>query len=256
MSTPEAINNQRRNSARGLDTPRAELRLLWDSRSNGCLDTQTQFLSRFFCLYYEKNGRSFPWRTKHTTAFALLVAEVLLKQTKAVDVVTVWSDLMDEYPDPECLAYADREKLLRLLKPLGLQRQRCYALKMMAKAVVKEHAGKVPKEIPALIDLPFIGLYSACALASFIYDFRVPIVDANVLRVFSRLTGENFGKDLRRSKEVWQLAWSILPHKRHKEHNYGLLDFSALLCTSRNPGCTRCELTSRCFFGLSDSSLK
>jgi len=210
-----------------------------------------RYLRRFFREYYEQNGRLFPWRRKRTSAFHLLVAEILLKQTKASDVVAVWLSIIRRYPTPSALVKARGAFLLRVLKPLGLQRQRFVALTSMARAINEVFSGKVPKEIENLLALPYVGLYSACAVACFCYGTRVPIVDANVLRVLSRLTGDDYGRDLRRNRHVWSLAWAILPSDRFATHNYGLLDFSALLCTARDPACPSCPLRRRCVYGKS-----
>jgi A/G-specific adenine glycosylase len=210
-----------------------------------------RYLRGFFREYYEQTGRWFPWRRKRTSALHLLVAEILLKQTKASDVVTVWLSIIRRYPTPSALAQARGPFLLRLLKPLGLQRQRCVALTSMSRAIDEAFSGKVPKEIDNLLALPYVGLYSACAVACFCYGTRVPIVDANVLRVLSRLTGDDYGRDLRRSHDVWSLAWAILPRERFAAHNYGLLDFSTLLCAARSPECPRCPLRRRCVYGQS-----
>ncbi len=233
---------------RNRKTMQAELRLLFDSKSARQRDELTTRLQGYFWEYYEKHGRRFPWRRKRTSAFHLLVAETLLKQTKANDVVSVWLDLSGKYPTPGRLARAQKATLLRFLKPLGLQRQRCVALTSMAKGIVSEFSGRVPKELDKLLELPYVGLYSACALSCFNYGARVPIVDANILRLLGRLTGDDFGRDLRRNHHVWALAWAILPRERFVAHNYGLLDFSAIVCKARNPECTLCVLRLRCAY--------
>jgi len=228
---------------------RAELRLVYDTQATGKWNGHYAYWRKFFYRYYDQNGRRFPWRRKCTSAFTLLVAETLLKQTKATDVVSVWCDLLDRCPTVTDLSRVRQGTLCRMLKPLGLQRQRAAALTSMSKAIVRDFSGRVPREIEDLVELPYVGLYSACALASFHYGTRVPIVDANVLRVLSRLTGENFGRDLRRNHEVWAVAWAILPRNRVAEHNYGMLDFSATVCTAHNPGCSVCPLRRRCAYG-------
>jgi len=245
---PRAETRKRPRSSRrpDRDLRRAEVRLLHDSSKRRKGNGHCAYLRRFFWRYYDEHGRRFPWRRKRTSAFALLVAETLLKQTKAVDVAPVWRALLNRYPTAGHLARAQQGTLCRMLKPLGLQRQRAAALASTSEAVVRDFSGRVPRDIEDLIELPYVGLYSACALASFRYGKRVPIVDANILRVLSRLTGNSFGRDLRRNQEVWAFAWAILPSKHFAEHNYGLLDFSALVCTARNPGCGACPLRGRC----------
>jgi A/G-specific adenine glycosylase len=250
MSEAKTKELPRGSHRRERETKRAELRLVYDSLSTRKWDRHRAYLRRFFWRYYAENGRRFPWRRKRTSAFALIVAETLLKQTKAADVVFIWCDLLERYPTAADLARAHQGTLSRLLKPLGLQRQRATALASMSKAIVRDFAGKVPRVIEDLVKLPYVGLYSACALSSFSYGKRVPIVDANVLRVLSRLTGDNFGRDLRRNHQVWAYAWAILPKNRFTEHNYGLLDFSALVCKARNPGCSVCPLRRRCSYGM------
>lgn len=241
----------RSSGPRYIETKQTELKLFLGSKMASPRNELTAHLRRFFWRYYEQNGRHFPWRRKRTSAFRLLVAEILLKQTKASDVVPIWMDLSDRYPTPASLARARKAPLLRLLRPLGLQRQRSVALTSMAKAIVSEFSGRVPREIDDLLRLPYVGLYSACAFASFCHRARVPIVDANILRILGRLTGDDFGKDLRRNHDVWALAWEILPRERVASHNYGLLDFSALVCTPRNPACISCTLRRRCVYGQS-----
>jgi len=246
----------RSNVALGRDSQKgaaknAELSLFLDSKKVAPRAHITAYVRTFFREYYHQNGRRFPWRRTRTSAFQLLVAEILLKQTKASDVVAVWLSIIRRYPTPSILAQARWPSLLRLLKPLGLHHQRAVALTSMARAVVEVFSGKVPKEIHNLLALPYVGLYSACAVACFCYGTRVPIVDANVLRVLSRLTGNDYGRDLRRNRDVWSLAWAILPSERFAAHNFGLLDFCALLCIARSPECPHCPLRRICVYGKS-----
>lgn len=202
---------------------------------------------RFFVKYGRNSCRDFPWRDKRISAFHLLLAELLLKQTKAESVVPVWKNLVRNHPTPKALAVARRSKLEKLLLPLGFQRQRAANLKRLSQTLVLRFNGSVPSDIRLLLSLPGIGLYTATALACFKFGDRVPIVDANVLRVFSRLYGDNLGKDLRRSEKAWAFAWNALPLENWQLHNYGILDFAAQLCSAR-PKCASCPLRDICAF--------
>jgi A/G-specific adenine glycosylase len=103
--------------------------------------------------------------------------------------------------------------------------------------------------VEALLSIPHMGLYTASAVACFVFGKRVPIVDANVLRVLERITGTKTGRDLRRAREAWPLAWAMLPARDCAMHNYGILDFASKVCTSRDPNCLECPLSSACSFG-------
>jgi A/G-specific adenine glycosylase len=185
----------------------------------------------------------------------LLIAEFLLKQTKADDVANVWPELVRRFPSAKGLEKARKADLLKILRPLGLQNQRAVSLIRLARALLAKFDGQVPADFQSLLALPGVGLYTAAAVCSFKFGKRVPIVDANVLRVFGRITGEAYGSDLRRSERAWELAWAILPSSGCGRHNYGILDFAAKLCT-QTPDCEHCPLRRECLFAISKASAK
>lgn len=203
-------------------------------------------LRRFFVRWYREHGRSFPWREPETTPFGILIAEMLLRQTRAEMVASIWPVLLDRYPSPESFSNADEAELLDLLVPLGLVTQRVEATKLVSIEICRRHAGRVPRSIPRLLELPHMGLYSAHAVACFAFNRRVPVVDGNVLRVLSRLTGVDYGRDNRRSPTAWDLAWRILPSRNAKLHNYGLLDFSAQVCKPIGAEHALCPIRAIC----------
>jgi A/G-specific adenine glycosylase len=227
----------------------SEHRAYWSGRRTATLPESLHGLRSFFARYTRKHLRPFPWRCVGTKPFHLLLAELLLVQTKAEDVARVWPTLVRRYPDPRRLGRARQNTLIRLLRPLGLQRQRARALKAVSLALIDSYGGEVPRTVDKLLTLPHVGLYVATAVACFGCGSHVPIVDANVIRVFDRITGTNGIRELRRRYDVWQLAWAALGRANAKSHNYGLLDFAAQTCTSRAPRCAHCDLVSICSFG-------
>lgn len=53
-----------------------------------------KFLKGFFLKYFRKHHRRFAVASRDVSAFQLLIAESLLKQTKADDVANVWPELI------------------------------------------------------------------------------------------------------------------------------------------------------------------
>ncbi len=198
----------------------------------------------FFVRWYAAHGRTFPWRDAGVNPFAILVAEVLLKQTRAEMVARVWPSLVRKYPGPEELATADREELFGMIAGLGFGHQRTTALLDVASTVKRN--GVLPSQPEELLKLPYIGLYSAHAVACFGFAQPVPVVDLNVVRVFSRIADINPPKDIRRAPDIWSIAWALLPRSSFQEHNYGLLDFAATVCKPRSPRCSQCPIATRC----------
>lgn len=203
-------------------------------------------LRDFFRNWYNSHGRVFPWRRRGVSIFGLLIAEVLLRQTRAETVQEIWPRIRRAYPTPYKLACARHDRLLQLVKPLGLQEQRVTALTLLARALVDRHGGEVPRALNDLLNLPHVGIYAASAVRVFAYGEIEPVLDTNVVRVLSRLTGETLGPDPRRDPRIARLAWEILPDEGAKEHNYGILDFAAMVCKSRRPVCGSCPLADNC----------
>jgi A/G-specific adenine glycosylase len=232
-----------------------EHRILWTTREGDELPARLAILKRFFARYARNHGRKLPWRAPGIKPFELLTAEILLVQTKAEDVARIWPLLIARYPSPATMARAQMPSLTRLLRPLGLQNQRARALRTVSQAIIRRFGGRVPQSIPEMLSLPHIGLYVACALASFNYGQRVPIVDANVLRVLARISGIEPVRDLRRSRRAWELAWRVLPQKSFALHNYGLLDFAAEVCKAKGPLCSTCPLRAVCAYARNSVKL-
>lgn len=211
-------------------------------------------LKQYFSTYFRTHGRSFPWRKPTTSPFRLLLAELLLRQTDAPKVANIWSELTYLAPDPETLLTLDKDKIRRIVQPLGLGNQRVHALSECCGALISKHHGRMPRSPYKLLDLPHVGLYTAAAIACFAFDRRNPVVDENVLRVLGRLTGQDFARDNRRSIEVWQLAWAILPQRDSRQHNLGILDFAAQICTAHSPKCGECAISSTCNYYLQNTA--
>ena len=198
----------------------------------------------FFANWYKSHGRSFPWREDNVSPFGILLAEVLLKQTKADMVATVWSALYREFPNATSLKSASPEFLLQQVSCLGFGYQRVTALLQLSEAISR--AGGLTAHPAELMKLPYVGVYSAHAVACFAFGRRVPIVDLSIIRILSRLAGIEPPSDIRRAPEIWDIAQALLPVTDFKEHNYGLLDFAADICKARSPKCDECPVALNC----------
>lgn len=210
--------------------------------------SQTQELGigrGFFVQLYAESGRSFPWRGEKASPFSILVAEILLKQTRAEKVEKVWPSLVARYPSVDDLANSNPDELFEMIAELGFGNQRTRALIDLVSAI-KQIGGKLPTQPRELVKLPYVGIYTANAVACFAFGRREPIVDLGIVRIISRLAGVKPPKDIRRASLIWEIARALLPKKKFKEHNYGLLDFAALVCKPRSPRCDKCPIAATC----------
>src|SRR3954451_15713227 len=135
--------------------------------------------------WYDTNARDLPWRVPGTSAWAVLVSEVMLQQTPVVRVTPAWHAWLTRWPEPAALAEDPPSEAIRMWGRLGYPR-RAMRLHQCAVAIVERHGGVVPSDLDQLLALPGIGTYTARAVATFAYGQRHPVVDTNVRRVVSR----------------------------------------------------------------------
>ena len=106
-------------------------------------------------VWYDINGRHFPWRNKRMTQYQVIIAETLLQRTKAETVSKFYNQFIKDFPNWLSLAQADRAAIELYLKPIGLYRQRAKRLKCLALEMVKRK-GKLPRERAELETIPFM----------------------------------------------------------------------------------------------------
>ena len=137
--------------------------------------------------WYDRNKRTLPWRGAGD-AYAVLVSEIMLQQTRAAAVIPYYGRFMAALPTVEALAECPEERLLKLWEGLGYY-SRARNLKKCAQAVVAEHGGRFPQTVEELKKLPGVGPYTAGAIASIAFGEPESAVDGNVVRLLTRLEG-------------------------------------------------------------------
>ena len=200
--------------------------------------------SELLLRWYSTNKRDFPWRATKS-AYKIAVAEVLLQKTCARNALPVYEEMVHRYPTARKLAEAESAHLAQILLPLGLPR-RASLLHGMARKVVEKHAGCFPRTEPELRALPGIGPYGAGAIASQAFNLRAPMIDINVMRILSRVFSMPFKPRNGPTATQRQTVLDLMSGMSPRQFNLALLDFGALVCTARRPGCESCQLSRLC----------
>jgi A/G-specific adenine glycosylase len=206
---------------------------------------EIKYLRSKILKWFKNNKRTYPWR-RTKDPYKVLIAEMMLRRTKADQVASVYTKFLKVFPDVQRLARADQEELRKILYPLGLK-WRIPAFKKIACEIVKEYSYKVPKTKEKLLSLPGVGDYVAGAVLSIAFNKKEWIVDSNVVRLFRRYFGISTSKEGRRDKHVIQFAKIYSSCKIPKEANLAMLDFTALICLPREPSCLKCPVSDSCF---------
>jgi len=196
--------------------------------------------------WFIRHQRNYPWR-KTKNPFKILIAEIMLRRTKADQVKCVYKQLFTRYPDVEAVIKANKKKLEKILYPLGLK-WRIPTFSTVAKAIKEKYNNKVPKTREELKSLPGVGDYVAGAVLSIAYNKKAWIVDSNIVRLFRRYFGIETSKEGRRDKHVIEIAKIYATVKNPRKANLAILDFTALVCVPRIPHCDKCPLVKKCYY--------
>ncbi len=192
-----------------------------------------------------------PWRVKRTP-YRILLAEMLLIRTRADVVVRIYEDVFQRYPNVHSLAQADEDELLDVLYPLGLSKRVPYIIRA-AQYICEHYDGEIPSDVDDLLKIPGIGRYTAAAVAAFAFGQLLVPGDVNILRFMSRLTDLEMENRTKGSEELRGLT-SLFLEVNTDLHAEKLLDFTRIICRSRNPLCVKCPLINRCAYFLEASS--
>lgn len=191
--------------------------------------------------WFDLNERPLPWRNKTTSAWGILISEVMSQQTPVARVAPQWQEWIERWPTPADFAKASKAEVLRAWGKLGYPR-RALRLHECAQAIVKRHDGAVPSDVDELLVLPGIGAYTARAVACFHFQQNVPVVDTNVRRVYGRAVTGQFLQPQPSAKELGQVA-EVTTGPRCSA---AFMELGALVCTAKSPKCDICPIRRTC----------
>ena len=97
-----------------------------------------------------KNPRS---DLKYKNKFTLLVSVVLSAQCTDVNVNNVTKNIYSKYNKPEHFVKLGRKKIEKLIKSIGLFRNKAKSIYLLSKQLIEKHNGKIPKNFDDLYAL-------------------------------------------------------------------------------------------------------
>ena len=170
----------------------------------------------------------------------------MLQQTTVVAVVPYFERFLAAFPTVQDLAAADESAVLKLWEGLGYY-SRARNIHKAAREIVDRYGGVFPADLTSLQGLPGIGRYTAGAIASFAFDQVAPIVEANTLRLYSRLLGYDGDPRSRDGQQIlWTFAEQVLPRRNPGRFNQALMELGATVCSPRDPDCQQCPVSACC----------
>jgi A/G-specific adenine glycosylase len=195
--------------------------------------------------WFKAHKADLPWR-RNKDPYAIWLSEIMLQQTQVNTVTPYYERFLTRFPTVFDLAAAPLDDVLKLWEGLGYY-SRARNLHRAAQMVVNAYGGVFPQTVPELLKLPGIGRYTAGAIASLAFNTDAPILDGNVIRVFSRLFNIVDDVTLESTKaKLWELAEQQLPSSRAGAWNEGLMELGRRICTPKSPDCLNCPIAAHC----------
>ena len=132
--------------------------------------------------------------------------------------------------------------MLPLIKSISYPNSKAAHLVAMARKVMQEYGGEIPRGIDELMTLPGVGRKTANVVTSVLYDEPVIAVDTHVFRVAHRL-GLSDGKTPYAVE--CDLEAGIPEDLRARSHHWLILH-GRYVCTARKPKCESCGIRAHC----------
>ena len=197
-------------------------------------------------VWYREHARTLPWRSD-PTPYHVWVSEIMLQQTRVAAVLEYYRRFMEALPTVEALAAVEEDRLLKLWQGLGYY-NRARSLKKAAQQIVDGWGGEFPETYEEILTLAGVGEYTAGAIASIAFGVPVPAVDGNVLRVVTRIIGDNgdITKPQTRSR-IREALLAVMPVEVPGDFNQALMELGATVCVPNGaPACGRCPAQGFC----------
>lgn len=196
--------------------------------------------------WFARNARALPWRKEPRDPYRVWLSEVMLQQTRIAAVVPYFERFLARFPTLPALAAASEDEVLAVWEGLGYY-ARARNLRRAAQACVERHGGALPDTAEALAALPGFGSYTASAVAAFAFGRAEPVVDGNVMRVFSRLFAH--GGDIASpavKQKMTDLSRALLLPKGAAKESEAWMELGESLCAPQSPACAECPMRGVC----------
>lgn len=178
----------------------------------------------------------------YSTPFELLIATILSAQTTDKQVNKVTKKLFKNYNTPQDLASLKITELEKLIKSIGLYRNKSKYIIQTSKKIINEFDGQVPETRKELMKLPGVGRKTANVVLTCAFTKNAFPVDTHVFRVSNRIglvQAENVN-------EVEKQLMQVIPEKLWGKMHHWLIYLGRELCKAQNPNCNNCDLNKLC----------
>jgi len=143
---------------------------------------------------------------------------------------------------PPAMLRLPRRTIERAIFPVGFYRTKARTILEVSRAIVEEHAGKVPSDLDRLLELKGVGRKTANLVITLAFRKYGICVDTHVHRISNR-----WGYVRTKSPHETEMRLrDRLPRRHWRVYNDLLVAFGQNLCHPTSPWCSRCPLDDVC----------
>jgi len=171
--------------------------------------------------------------------FELVVATILSAQCTDARVNLTTPELFRRWPTPRALAEAPPAALEDVIRSTGFFRNKAKSLRGMARTLVEDFGGKVPRTMDEMLELPGVARKTANVVLGTAYGLATGVVvDTHVQRVTQRL-GLTKHED---PKKIELDLMANVPKEQWVDFGHRVIWHGRRLCFARKPQCNDCPL--------------
>ena len=179
----------------------------------------------------------------HKDNFTLLISVLLSAQCTDVNVNNVTKDIYPKYNKPIHFVKLGRKKIEKLIKKIGLFRNKSKSVYLLSKILLEKYNGRVPNTFEKLEELPGVGHKTASVVMSQGFGFPAFPVDTHIHRLAQRwrlTSGKNVVQTENDLKELF-------PKKSWNKLHLQIIFYGREYCTARGCNgliCKICKLVN------------
>ena len=184
-----------------------------------------------------------PIPLKHKNTFTLLISVTLSAQTTDLNVNNVTKNIYKKYYKPEHFVKLGRKRIEKLIKRIGLFRNKAKSVYFLSKQLINRHNGKVPKNFKDLENLHGVSHKTASVVMS--QKFGIPAfpVDTHIHRLAQRWGLTNGKNVIQTEKDLKKL----FPKKSWNKLHLQIIYYGREYCRARECYGVTCKICTTCY---------
>jgi endonuclease-3 len=179
----------------------------------------------------------------HKDAFTLLIAVLLSAHTTDKSVNKATPELFALADTPEKMSRVPVEEIQRIIRPVGLSATKAKNISALARILVKQHGGQVPRTFEELEELPGVGHKTASVVMAQAFGVPAFPVDTHIHRLAQRW-GLTEGRNVEQTERDLK---KLFPRDHWNKLHLQFIYYGREHCTARGCDGTSCQLCRELF---------